>query len=78
MPLDRTSPSLTSHLFTVRIWREELGGGRIEWRGKVQYVLSGEARYFREWGDLIAFVREQVGDQTQTTSSVDDAETRPS
>ena len=65
MPLDRTSPSLTSHLFTVRVWREELGDGNIEWRGKVQYALSGEARYFREWTELIAFVREQVGDTDQ-------------
>ena len=62
MTLDRTSPSLTSHLFTVRIWREELGAGRVEWRGKVQHALSGEARYFREWTELIAFLREQVGD----------------
>jgi hypothetical protein len=65
MPLERTSPSLTSHLFTVRIWREELGAGRVEWRGKVQHALSGEARYFREWAELIAFVREQVGDTDQ-------------
>ena len=62
MPLDRTSPSLTSHLFTVRIWREKLGEEHVEWRGKVQHALSGEARYFREWAELIAFVREQVGD----------------
>ena len=66
MPLDRTSPSLTSHLFTVRIWREELGGGRIEWRGKVQHPLSGEACYFREWAELIAFMHEQVEDIHQT------------
>jgi hypothetical protein len=69
MPLERTSPSLTSHLFTVRIWREELGDGRIEWRGKVQHALSGEARYFREWTELIAFVREQVGDTRQSDES---------
>jgi hypothetical protein len=69
MPLDRTSPSLTSHLFTVRIWREELGDGRIEWRGKVQHALSGEARYFREWTELIAFMREQIEDTDQTVSS---------
>jgi hypothetical protein len=62
MPLDRTSPSLASHLFTVRVWREELSVGRVEWRGKVQHALSGEARYFREWAELIAFVREQAGD----------------
>jgi hypothetical protein len=65
MALDRTSPSLTSHLFTVRIWREELGAGRVEWRGKVQHALTGEARYFREWAELIAFLREQVGDTNQ-------------
>ena len=62
MPLDRMSPSLTSHMFTVRIWREELDVGRVEWRGKAQHALSGEARYFREWTELIAFVREQAGD----------------
>ena len=65
MALDRTSPSLTSHLFTVRIWREELGDGHVEWRGKVQHALTGEARYFREWAELIAFLREQVGDTNQ-------------
>jgi hypothetical protein len=65
MMSDHTSPSLTSHLFTVRVWREELGDDRVEWRGKVQYALSGEARYFREWTELIAFVREQAGDSDQ-------------
>lgn len=45
-----------SHLFTVRLWPEALGPGSVEWRGKVTHVLSGEARYFREWWDLIAFV----------------------
>jgi hypothetical protein len=69
MPLDRTSPSLTSHLFTVRIWREELGDGHVEWRSKVQHALSGEARYFREWAELIAFVREQVGDNDPADES---------
>jgi hypothetical protein len=70
MPLDRTSPSLTTHLFTVRIWREELGDGHSEWRGKVQHPLSGETRYFREWAELITFVREQVGDQTASSADV--------
>jgi hypothetical protein len=69
MPRDRTSPSLTSHLFTVRIWREEMGESHIEWRGKVQHALSGEARYFREWAELIAFVREQVGDTDQVNQT---------
>jgi len=37
-----------SHLFTVRLWLEELGDGRAEWRGQVQHVLSGETHYFRD------------------------------
>ena len=69
MPLDRMSPSLTSHMFTVRIWREELDVGRVEWRGKVQHAHSGEARYFREWAELIAFVRGQVGDNDPADES---------
>jgi hypothetical protein len=44
---------LYSHLFTVRVWQEDLGQGRLEWRGKVQHVMSGEGFYFREWQDLI-------------------------
>ena len=44
------------------MWREEVSEDHIEWRGKVQHALSGEARYFREWAELIAFVREQAGD----------------
>lgn len=47
-----------SHLFTVRVWPEALAPGNVEWRGRVQHVLSGEARYFREWKDLIAFVKQ--------------------
>jgi hypothetical protein len=65
-----------SHLFTVRVWREELGAGRVEWRGKVQHALSGEARYFREWAELVAFMGEQAGDVQQGSDikSLDDNE----
>lgn len=45
-----------SHLFTLRLWLEDLGGGETDWRGKVQHVNSGEARYFRDWPTLEAFV----------------------
>ncbi|HOG47507.1 MAG TPA: hypothetical protein PLJ35_03040 [Anaerolineae bacterium] len=41
--------------FIVRVWSEELGG-HSEWRGKVQFVPSGEALYFRDWATLIAFI----------------------
>jgi len=41
-----------SHLFTVRIWEEEIGVDQIEWRGKVQLLTSGDVRYFRELATL--------------------------
>ena len=50
-------PPHYSHLFTVRLWLEDLGDGRTEWRGQVQHVLSGEARYFRDWPTVIALLQ---------------------
>ena len=41
-----------SHLFTVRVWQEDLGEGQTEWRGQVLLVTSGDVRYFREWSAL--------------------------
>jgi hypothetical protein len=45
-----------SHLFTVRLWAEDLGDGQAEWRGKVEHVTSGEAHYFRDWSGLVAML----------------------
>ena len=52
-----------SHLFTVQIWREHLGKGESEWRGKVEYILTREARYFREWSALTAFLLDVLSQQ---------------
>ena len=49
-----------THLFTLRLWPEALGYGKTEWRGKAQHVLSGEARYFRDWPALVAFLEETL------------------
>jgi hypothetical protein len=49
-------PPHRSHLFTVRLWLEDLGEGRTEWRGQVRHVLSGEVRYFRDWPTLITLL----------------------
>jgi hypothetical protein len=49
-----------SHLFTLRLWQEPLGDGRFEWRGKVQYVLSGRAHYFRDWPALVCYLEEKL------------------
>lgn len=50
-----------TELFMVRIWREPLGGGREEWRGSVQQVLTGESIYFRDWAHLLAFLENRAG-----------------
>jgi hypothetical protein len=56
-------PGLPSHsrFFTVRLWREDLGQGRSEWRGRVQNVASNEVRFFRDWPGLIACLQEMIG-----------------
>ena len=45
-----------SHLFTLRLWIEPGMSHRDEVRFKVQHVLSGEVRYFREWSSLLEFM----------------------
>jgi hypothetical protein len=52
--------SQPSHLFTMRVWLEELGEGRSEWRGQVLSVSDGETRYFRDWPALIAHLTEML------------------
>lgn len=42
-----------SHLFTVRLWSEEVRQGETEWRGMVQHVVSGQVSYFRDWATMI-------------------------
>ena len=54
--MDSVQADYQSHLFTMRIWSEELGDGQTEWRGQVQHALSGETGYFREWPALIAWL----------------------
>jgi hypothetical protein len=57
MVLDDSRRSMRkSHLFTVRYWLETLGNGQTDWRGKVQYVNSGEVRYFRDCQTLNEFI----------------------
>ena len=43
----------------MRLWVEPVAVDRTEVRGRVQHVLTGEARYFRTWPELLAFVEGQ-------------------
>lgn len=52
--LERDNLSSRSQLFMVRVWLEDLGEGKTEWRGKVQCVASGEVHYFRGCQNLIS------------------------
>ena len=47
---------IDSRLFIVRIWTEDLGGGRSEWRAFIRHVPGGESRYVRTWDDLQSFI----------------------
>jgi len=55
--MDTAHPPSRSHLFTVRVWREDLGHSQSEWRGEVHEVESGEVRYFREWSALLTLLQ---------------------
>jgi len=46
-----------SHLFTVRLWREQLGDDASEVRCQVRHVKSGETRHFRDWSQLTEYLR---------------------
>jgi hypothetical protein len=40
-----------SHLFTVRVWKEEATDGS-EYRGSVRDVVTGSFRGFRDWSRI--------------------------
>jgi catechol 2,3-dioxygenase-like lactoylglutathione lyase family enzyme len=56
--MTREASQQRTNLFTIRVWAEDLGATEVEWRGKVQRVATGEARYFRSWQQLIDYMTE--------------------
>ncbi len=56
---ERRAARPRSHLFAVRLWKEDVSGGS-EYRGSVRDVVSGAFRNFRDWPDLVAFMIEQM------------------
>ena len=57
----------------MRLWAEDLGDGRTEWRGQLQHVISGETHYFRAWPTLIAWLIAMLP-PTATKPTADDAQ----
>jgi hypothetical protein len=61
-----TKPKHTpTHLFTIRVWAEQLEEGIHEWRGKIQNVSQNEGYYFRGWQDLVELLQTLVSDRDQ-------------
>ena len=58
----------SSHLFTIRVWEEEVDSGLLEWRGKVQLTTTGETRYFRGWDALLTILPAMLAEATKDTS----------
>jgi hypothetical protein len=54
--VEKLNRPLRSHLFTVRVWQEQMSAGQSEWRGRVQLLSTRETRYFREWAGLAALL----------------------
>ena len=51
-----SGPGQRSHLFTVRVWKEEISDGLVEWRGKIQLLTNKDTRYFRNWTTLTSLL----------------------
>jgi hypothetical protein len=62
MTMDTPDVQPRSHLFTVRVWEEQIGADQTEWRGKVQLLSSGEVRYFRDWAALVPLLLEMLSE----------------
>lgn len=56
MNMDRLDQHPRSHLFTVRVWQEEVGHDQMEWRGKVHLITNGNVCYFRGWEGLVSLL----------------------
>lgn len=53
MGMEKPNRRPRSHLFTIRVWEEEIAVEQTEWRGKVQLFPGGDVCYFSEWAALV-------------------------
>jgi hypothetical protein len=61
-----------THLFTVRLWLEAWGEGQGELRMQVKHVLSGETRYFRDWGLLSTYLQTKMQEVERASGPKED------
>lgn len=49
-----------SHLIIMRVWAEDLGEGKLEWRGRVQHSPGGNTQYFRDLKSLAPLIESML------------------
>jgi hypothetical protein len=64
---------MQTHLFLLRLWREELGQAPSEWRGRVVSLESGETRYFRDTKTLYTVLHQILSNQADLTQFANEA-----
>ncbi len=57
------------HLFTVRLWTEQVGHNRFKWRGQIEHVLSGAYCYFQDWATLTAYLEAKLRELNREEAS---------
>jgi len=61
----------TSHLFLLRLWREELVPGQGEWRGQMSSLANGEVRYFRSPETLYKILLTMLSNDSSEKDALD-------
>ncbi len=56
--MSETQARTHTHLFTLRVWVEDVGNDRFELRGQIKHVLTGETTYFRGMPALQKFLKQ--------------------
>lgn len=49
-----------SQMFTLRAWTEAVTADRIEIRGTLKHIPSGETHHFRDWQTVIKMIESFV------------------
>jgi hypothetical protein len=62
MNVDKPNLRPRSHLFSVRVWEEEIGIDQTELRGKIQLLTNGDVRYFRDWATLVPLLLKMLSE----------------
>jgi hypothetical protein len=57
-------PYHSAHVFTLRLWQEEVSNGAGEWRLQLCSVETGQTYYFRDWPALISLLLVMVPPDT--------------